>query len=427
MRDPLGFLQRTAETYGDVAQFKIGSLTIVLVNHPTLIGDVLVTSAAKFIRRLASPQLRAFLGDSLFTNPGGEPHRRQRRLVQPAFHRARLIGYSEVITQCSYTAATRWKHNEVRSIAAEMSALTLDAACRTLFSTDISHEAQNIRAALTEILRFDRWRFPGAQWLLRPSGPWGRKFTRAKEHLDNIVYGIIRERRVGEKKDTGDLLSMLLLTEDAEQPGEYLSDIEVRDQVLTLMFAGHETSSQALSWLWWLLATHPEVEAKLHQELADVLDGRPPTLTDIPRLPYLNCVIREVLRVRPPLWGMVRIATSDHILGGYTIAAGTQVLLAPWVTQHDPRFYDQPQRFMPERWTPEFQEGLPKFAYFPFGGGPRICIGENFAWMELALIVASLAQQWRFRITPKTRAVVKVRAILQSEGEIVLRFERRRA
>jgi cytochrome P450 len=243
--------------------------------------------------------------------------------------------------------------------------------------------------------------------------------------MDLIVYRLIQERRTN-KKDFGDLLSMLLLAEDADNPGQHLSDVEVRDEAMTLIFSGHETTSNALSWTWWLLAQNPEAEALLHDELATVLGNRLPTFADLPRLVYTDCLLRESMRLYPPVWAARRVAIVDHEIGGYQIDRNTQVLISQWVTHRDSRLFSEPDRFRPERWSPAFRESLPKFAYFPFGGGPRLCIGEGFAWMEVSLLIATLAQRWRFRLTSETNAVPQPGITLRPRGQLKLRLERRK-
>jgi cytochrome P450 len=242
--------------------------------------------------------------------------------------------------------------------------------------------------------------------------------------LDEAIYRPIRERRRS-GGDKGDLLSMLLLAEDADHPGERLSELEVRDQAMTIFFAGHETSAHALAWSWWLLASYPEVEEKMHAELRTVLSGRLPTIADVAQLPYLDCVLRESMRLYPPAWAIGRIAKVDHRLGDYHIPAGSTIIISQWVTHRDERHFPEAEKFCPERWTPAFRETLPRYAYFPFGGGPRTCIGEGFAWLELALVIGALAQRWRFRLTPETRALPQPRITLRPDQGILLKLERR--
>lgn len=424
MRDPLGVLQRLAREHGDVVQFTLGRRVVVLLNDPELIRDVLVTSSAKFEKGVAGPIVKMFLGDSLLTSQG-TAHHRQRRLVQPAFHRTRLASYGAITTEQTIRTAAAWRNGETRDMAEDMARLTLEVVGQTLFSCDIRSQSETVSHALSAfIANLGSMQIPGASWLLRLPLPFGYRVRTALKTLDSIVFELIRARRAS-GKDHGDLLSMLLMAEDADMLGGHFSDTEVRDQAMTLFLAGHETAAHALAWTWWLLAQNPDSEASLHRELAVVLGGRTPTLSDLPQLRYTESVVRESMRLYPPAWAAGRMTITTHELGSYRINPGTLVLVSQWVTHRDARYFPRPELFLPERWTPEFRESLPKYAYFPFGGGPRTCIGENFAWMELILIVAELAQRWKFRVVPQTRAVPQPRITLRPYGKLLLRFEQR--
>ncbi len=424
-RDPLAFLTRLARDHGDFTTLRFAGQNVVLINHPDLIHDVLVADAASYSKGVALRRARLFLGESLLTSEGAK-HRRQRRLVQPALHRQRLAGYADAISASAVRAVETWTPGTRRDVAADMAALTLDAVCRTLFSADVADSARTAGAALgTLIENFNRILLPFSDFALRLPLPASRRIRAARTTLDEIVFRLIRERRAG-GGDTGDLLSTLVFAEDADRPGERLSDEETRDQVMTLFLAGHETTANALAWTWSLLAENPAAECALHAELAAVLGGRAPTFADVPRLVFTEQVVRESLRLYPPAWIIGRRALIETELGGRSVAAGTTVLTSPWVTHRDARWFESPAAFCPWRWTPALRENLPKFSYLPFGGGPRGCIGESFAWMELILVVATLAQQWRFRPAPGTRPPApQPRITLRPTGGLPMLVERR--
>jgi cytochrome P450 len=288
---------------------------------------------------------------------------------------------------------------------------------RTLFSADVSSDADEIGAAMTQILGlFDTLLIPFSDWLQKLPLPSVRRFEKARDQLDAIVYGMIAERRKsgqgGRIVDAGDLLSMLLLAQD-EDDHTGMSDKQVHDEALTLLIAGHETTANALAWTWYLLSQNPEVEARMHAELDRVLADKPPAFDDVARLPYTTGVFAESLRLYPPAWAIGRRAIQDYEINGYTIPANSILLMSPWVVHRDARFWPDPERMDPTRWTPEEAEKRPKFAFFPFGGGARVCIGERFAWAEGVLVLATLAQRWKMRMVQghpvATHAVITLR------------------
>lgn len=425
MTDALGFLEKLRREHGNLVHFQLWRRPMVLINEPEIIRDVLVTNAAKFEKGVAGKFVRAFLGDSLLTSQG-DSHRRQRRLVQPAFHRGRIREYAQAMIDGSSRFAAPWRDGQTCDVAAEMAHLTLEVIGSTMFSSNVRDDTRAVGDALTTTMaQLGRLQNPLMAMLIGIL-PVGRKFQQAQDELNAIILRIIRERRA-DPRDTGDLLSMLMLAEDADHPGEHLSDQEVRDQAMTIFLAGHETVAHALAWTWWLLAQHPEVEARLHAELRTVLGGRPPTVEDVPKLAWLDQVIRESMRLYPPAWCVGRMTIADHELAGCRIERGTVVLFSQWITHRDGRFFADPAAFRPERWTPEFRESLPKYVYLPFGAGPRTCIGEGFAWMELALVMANLAREWRFSLLPETRAEPQPRITLRPKGELLLRLHRHSA
>jgi len=397
-RDPIAVLRRAAAEYGDVVRLPLSKHPVYLVNHPDLIKGVLVTHQKQFKKGRGLEQIKRLLGEGLLTSEG-EFHLRQRRLMQPAFHRQRVAAYAESMTFYAVQARERWQEGETRDMHAEMMRLTLSIVGKTLFGAEVEAEAAEIDGALGEVIGLFRLlQLPYSDLLERLPLPAVRRFRAARARLDATIYRLIaRHREVGE--DRGDLLSMLLAARD-EDDGGRMSDEQVRDEALTLFLAGHETTANAMTWTWHLLSQHPDVEARFHAEIDAALAGRTPAADDLPRLPYTRRVFSESLRCFPPAWVVGRRLLSDYDMGGYTLPARSIVLLCQSVTHQDPRFWPDPDRFDPDRWTPEAEAARPKFAFFPFGGGPRVCIGEQFAWMEGVLLLAALGQKWRLRLAP---------------------------
>ena len=400
-RDPIAFLMSAAREFGDVSHFKAGSQHYFLVNDPECIKDILVTHHTCFKKGRGLERAKGMLGNGLLTSEG-EFHHRQRRLAQPAFHRDRVARYAAIMVDyADRTQRERWHDGQTFDIAKEMMHLTLAIVGKTLFDTDTEAEAEQIRGALSESMkRFNRFMLPFAKFLDRLPLPGNRHYDRARDFLNSIVYRIIDERRRS-GQDRGDLLSMLLAAQDEEGDGSHMTDLQLRDEAITIFLAGHETTANALTWTWYLLSEHPEIEARLHHELDSVLAGRLPTADDFPRLRYTEMVIAESMRLYPPAWIMGRRALKDYSLASYIVPAGSSVIMSPYVMHHDARYFPDPFRFDPDRWTPEARASRPQFSYFPFGGGPRRCIGEGFAWMEAIMILATLAQTWSLRHIPE--------------------------
>lgn len=401
-RDPLGFLTKIARDYGDIAHFKLGAQDLFLFNHPDYVKDVLVTQAHKFHKGRGLEKARRLLGQGLLTSED-EFHLRQRRLAQPAFHRQRLASYARAMTEHALRLRERWQQvsGSARDIHQEMMRLTLAIAGKTLFDADVEGEAKEIGEAITAALvnLSNLFLLPFSDLLEKLPLPGRLRVKKARERLDSTIYRIIQARRAG-GEDRGDLLSMLLEAQDPEGDGGRMSDQQLRDECMTLFLAGHETTAVALTWTWYLLSQHPACEARLHAELDAVLRGRPPAAEDFSQLRYTEMVLAESMRLYPPAWVIGRRAVEPYAIEKYTVRPGDIVLVSPYVLHHDPRYYPDPSLFDPERWTPEARAARPKFAYFPFGAGPRQCMGEGFAWMEGLLVMATLAQQWRLRLVP---------------------------
>ena len=398
-RDPLAFLTRIAREYpGDVVRFRPGPRDSYLVKSPELIKEVLVTRQHDFSKSRGLEWAKLFLGEGLLTSEG-EFHTRQRRLAQPAFHRQRIGAYADDMVRRTVDARERWSSGQVLDVDGEMMRLTLAVVSSTLFGTDVAASADEVREDLAAIIGlFPRFSLPFFGLIQKLPIPSNARFNRAVARLDALVYGIIAQRQ-RDPGDRGDLLSMLLLARD-EEGGGRMNERQLRDEVITLLLAGHETTANALTWTWYLLSQNPEADARWREELRRVLGSREATADDLPALRYTEMVLAESMRLFPPAWGMGRRALRDLTLGGFTIRKGSVLALSPYIVHRDPRLWPDPLRFDPERFTAEAKAERPRFAYFPFGAGARSCIGEPFAWMEGVLLLATIGQRWRLRLLP---------------------------
>lgn len=398
--DRLNFLRKLKEDHGDVVRFQIATQAVWLMSDPEHIRDVLVVNQKKFMKGRGIQMMKQLLGEGLLTSEG-ETHLRQRRLVQPAFHRQRVATYATTMTEYAHKMRDAWASvpaGQAIEMSQEMMRLTLAIAGKTLFDAEVEEDASEVGQALTDLMAIaERIPNPLASVLALLPLPSNRRFAQARQRLDNIIYDIIRERRAS-NVDRGDFLSMLLMAQDEEGGTGGMTDQQVRDEALTIFLAGHETTATGLTWTWYLLSQNPAAEARLHAELDAALQGRLPTFEDLPKLRYAEMVFAEAMRLFPPVWVIGRRALTDHEIDGHKIKAGDLILMSQYLAHHDARWFPEPDKFIPERWTPELKEARPKFSYFPFGGGTRTCIGEAFAWMEATLVLATLAQQWKPRI-----------------------------
>ena len=394
--NPARFLMDMARQYGDIVYLQFRRRQIYLLNHPDFIKEVLVTQQSAFIKSQALQRARLVLGDGLLTSEG-ELHKRQRRLIQPAFHRQRLAAYGAVMVEAAAKMSSAWQPGETLDLHAEMMRLTMLIVARTLFGAQIEAQAQELGRSISDLVEASiLLNSPFADLIRKLPLPVNRRIQNATQRLDTLITAMIAERRGASGAE--DLLNLLLHTHDPENNGPAMSERQARDEALTLFLAGHETTANALTWTWYLLAGHPEVEACLQTELVHVLAGSRPTADDLERLPYTRMVFSEALRLYPPAWIIGRQAVEDVLIGGYCIPAGATVLMSQWVMHHDPRYYPNPWHFNPQRWSGAEQASRPRFAYFPFGGGGRLCIGEHFAWMEGILVLATLAQDWNIQL-----------------------------
>lgn len=402
--DPLKFVVDNARAHPAMSFVKVMGGGIYHVADAELIEAVLVTHNTRFIKdkQLKISGRRVF-GDGLLSSDG-DFWLRQRRLAQPAFHRQRIAAYADSTVASTQAALRTWQPGDVRDSHADMMHLTLDVVARTLFSATAPDALAEIGMCLDAIM--DRFNSRGLSALLE--NLTGRVFDKrlaaryawATERLDQIVDAIIAERR-RDGRDYGDLLSMFIDARDEDGTG--MSNQQLRDECKTMFLAGHETTALSLSWTFWLLSRHPEAKRALRDELARVLNGRAPTMADLPALTYTEQVVKESMRLMPPAWAIQREAIEDVELGGYLIPKGQDVLISQYATHRDARYFAHPERFQPERWTPEFARSLPKFAYFPFGGGPRLCIGMQFAMMEAVLMLATIYQRFDLELVSGQR------------------------
>ncbi len=422
-KNPTEFLTKLSKL-GDVSAFRVGKIPAYLINHPDLIRDLLVTNHSKFMKGRALQRAKGLLGEGLLTSEK-EFHLRQRRMIQPAFHRTRIAEYAKTMIEFSDKISGEWKDGDVRDIDKEMMRLTLWIVGKTLFSSNVEDDASQVGEAMTTIVSmFNFLLLPFSEVLERLPLPPIRRLKNARKTLDEVIYKIIDERRKS-GEDTGDLLSMLLLAQD-EETGGAMTDKQVRDECLTLFLAGHETTANALVWTFYLLSQNPESEAKFHAELAEVLGDKPLTPEDYPRLKYTEQILAESMRLFPPAWTVGRLATEAHQFNGFSIEPKSLVLASQYVMHHDARFWENAEDFQPERWEKlSIKEAGNKFIYFPFSKGVRNCVGESFAWMEGVLLLANLGRNWKLTLMPEQKVTTQAMITLRPKFGMKMRIEKR--
>jgi len=415
------YLASLSARYGPVAHWRMGRRHFFFLDDAALIEDALVTKARDYMKGRGIQRLKPLLGNGLLTSE--QPlHLRQRRMMQPAFHKDRIAGYGARMVALTQAHTARWHDGAEFAIDAEMTRLTLGIAAETLFSANVDAQASTVRDALRDVIEA----FPASMSMYGELLdhfaflPVTRRSRAARAKLDAVVYGIIEERRASDNA-YDDLLDMLLAARDDADGG--MDDVQVRDEAMTIFLAGHETTANALAWMWCLLAQHPDIEVRLAAEVSAVLGDREPTADDLPNLAYTRDVFAEAMRLYPPAWALGRRAVVDTTLGPWDVPAGSIVLASELVTHRSPRYWSEPDAFRPERWRTE-AAALPRFAYFPFGGGNRRCIGESFAWMEGVLVLATIAQNWRFYLTADVPAIQPL-VTLRPRTAIRVRTERR--
>ena len=398
-RDELDFLRFLVREYGDIVFVRVVNHPVFVLNHPRDIEEVLLTNYGNFVKSIFLRESQALFGNGLLTSDGST-WVRQRRLLQPSFHHERVAAYSRIMVGHAERMLATWRDGETRDLLPDMIQLTMEIIAEVLFGDDLASETAQASEALRVFFeqfdeRFGLYLIP--EWLPTPGNI---RYRRAIGRLDGLLEKVIRLRR-SSGHDSGDILSMLLRVQ--AEDGSRMNERQLRDEMMTLFFTGHETTALALSWTWYLLAQHPEVEARVYEEVDRVLGQRVPTHEDIPQLHLVDAVIKESLRLYPPAYGVVRQAVKDCQIGGYTVPAGTTLAMFPWMVHRDPRYFDRPEEFLPDRWSDGLAKRLPKCAYFPFSVGPRVCIGNTFALTELALLIPVIVRKFQFQLAPGYR------------------------
>jgi cytochrome P450 len=422
LRDPLKFLDQS-QRLGPFVDVEFPMVRALMLTEPEHIEEVLVTKAKFFSKDMFAQQLKRLLGEGLLTSEG-DFWLRQRRLAQPAFHRERIAGYGRTMVECAEAEVNRWRDGEERDVHEDMMRVTLEIVGKTLFGANVASRARDIADALDAVMTHysDPVALGVPHWDKLPT-PGNKRFRDGIAMIDSIIRDLIAAHRANRAGDGSDLLAMLLAARDEDGSG--MSDQQLRDEVITLVLAGHETTAIALSWTWMLLSQHPEATRKLEDELDRVVGERAPTLADLPKLEYTDRVIRESMRLYPPAWSIGREALADVTIGGMPIKKGEQLWMNQWSVHRDARFYPEPNRFDPERWTPEMQKKLPRYAYFPFGGGPRLCIGHAFAQMEAVLLLATFARAYRLTLVPGHKIEPLTAVTLRPKHGIRVRLQKR--
>ena len=455
IHDPIKTLSTISQKYGDISYFTLGPKQhVYLINNPDYVEKVLIYDHRNFKKGKRLQVAKNLLGEGLVTSEG-DFHNRQRRLIQPIFHPRQIMSYANIMTDYAIRFRDRWKNEDIVDVSQEMMELTLGIICKSVLNYDVESEAKQVGKALTTTRNYSRrLQSPIGHVLDKiPILPAPKGAREAIKELDSMVYGLISDRRRNQQEGSDnkrfdDLLSRLLEAQDSNLAGpasldsaqsssnSKMSDKQVRDEVMTIFIAGHETTANALTWTFYLLSQYPSVEKKLHDEIDSVLGAidrknghtvtNIPTADDVPKLQYTEKVLRESMRLYPPVWTMGRYVENDYQVGEYTIPAGSSILMSQYVMHHDPRYYEEPEQFNPDRWTAKFKTDLPRFSYFPFGGGIRGCIGEPFAWMEGILIIATIAQKWTMRLVPGQRIKLDPAITLRPKHGIKMKLIRRK-
>ncbi|MBP7280719.1 MAG: cytochrome P450 [Leptospiraceae bacterium] len=425
-KNPPEYILKIVKEYGNISAINLAGFLCVIVNEPEIIKDIMMTNQKQFVKAHAFRILQKLLGQGLLTSEG-EFHKRQKRLAQPSFFKTRIHSYAPSMVDYTNKLQQNWKEGETIDIHEEMTSVTLGIVAKTLFNAEVgTEEAREIGDALTKALGiFDEvLASPFADILLKiPFLPVTLRFKSALKKLDKVIYRTIDEHRKS-GKDQGDFLSMLMLAKDEEGTGT-MTDKQLRDEAITIFLAGHETTANALSWTLYLLAKNPDKKEKLLAEIDSVLGEKSPTAEDVPKLEYALMVFSEALRMYPPVWWTGRENLSEYKIGDYSFKKGTIFVISQYAMHHDTRFYPDPYNFRPERWLPEESESKPKFAFFPFGAGIRICIGNQFAEQEAILVLASLFQKWDFH-TEEKKEVLSTMLTLRPKDGMKMRLMKRK-
>ena len=458
IRNPIVMLMKIAYTYGEISHFKFGRQHVYLLNNPQYIENILINDYKNFIKSRGLQVSRRILGEGLVTSEG-EYHDKQRRIIQPAFHPSRIKSYGDTMVSCAERMSETWQDGKIIDIHGEMMHITSAIIAKSVLGSDIvgveSDKVNN--ALLTSMEYLNRIQMPFGELIEKiPILPINKDFRSAKNALDSIVYRMIKEHRDTRAKkkskennydpDNGmnshhdyDLLQTLIEAQDPEAEIKQMSDVQLRDEVMTIFLAGHETTANALTWTFYLLSQHPDVERRLYEELCFVLDNYNdhanqsgdcavglPTIKDVSKLEYTEKILRESMRLYPPAWTIGRQALTDYVIDKYVIPHGSIILMSQYVMHHNPKYFPNPEVFDPDRWTKEFKSSLPRFSYFPFGGGIRGCVGEPFAWIEAILVVATIYRKWKMHHDPAHKVELKPLITLRPKYGMRMRVERRK-
>lgn len=420
-RDPLGYLASAVRKYGDIVYLEIAHRRDFLLNNPDYVRAILLDQDG--MRRSVPRPLQRVMGRGLITSRGNI-HKRQRALLQPVFQKHRIAALGEMMSLQIARWSERWKEDATVEMMDEMTRLSISIAGKTLFDVDLESEETEVRDALVAVFAATRFNnlLLVSKALERLPLPTNRRFRAAAQRLDKFIYEMIAKRHAG-SADKPDLLSVLVRM--SEKSPNKMTDRKVRDQIVTFFLAGHETIASALMWTWYLLAANPVVAEKLYSELVKVLSGRLPLVSDLENLSYTRMVFAESMRLYPPVWIIGRHALCDVNVNGYVIPKGAYVHVSPFLMHRDSRYFPDPERFDPERWTPEAIAARPRFSYFPFGGGSSQCIGEGMAWTQALLTIGTLASRWRMRLATGHRIELEPQVTLRSRYGMPMTLERR--
>lgn len=418
--NPIILFEHLAETFGGIAQYRLGRAHFVLINEPDFVREILVQQPQNFIKERTQRRMKILLGEGLITSDG-ETHKRQRRIAAPAFHRQRVQDCGAMMVDRAAALRLNWRPDQPFDIASAMMELSLQVVARTLFNADVTEEVLQISRQVNTVMELYNFliALPYAEAYLNLPIPGLVRFRRARALLDSVVHRMIASHRA-DGVDRGDLLSMLISSRDEEADRSRMTDEQLRDEVLTIFLAGYETVANALTWTWYLLSQNPDAEAAFHAEIDQVLGGRLPTVEDVPRLRYTERVFAESMRLYPPAWAMGRESITDVEIGPYRFPRGVSFFFSQYIIQRSARFFPDPLRFDPDRFLPEQKANRPRFSYFPFGAGSRQCIGEAFAWMEGVLLLSTIAQQWRFQLIPGQTVEVQPKITLRPRHPILV-------
>ena len=425
--EPIPLFEHLHNTFGRIAHYRFMGTTIVFVNDPDFISEILVTQVGSFVRERTLKRMKVLLGEGLITSD--DPiHMQQRRIVAPAFHRQRIAGYADQIVASAQESAERWTAGVPVDINDEMMQLSLHIVARTLFDSEVTADVLAVRDEVNTIMGLYNFlvAFPRLESVLHLPIPGIVKFRRSRAKLDAVVASLIAKRRSlsqAELEQRGDLLSMLMAARDEDGSGKGMTDTQVRDELLTIFLAGYETVANALTWTWYLLSQNPEVADRMYAEVAEVLGATTATVDSYSRLKYTEMVFAESMRLYPPAWAMGRQSTCAIELGPYRFPPDTHFFFSQYVMHRSAEFWPDPLAFRPERHTAEAKAERPRFVYFPFGGGRRQCIGEGFAWMEGVLSLATIAQRWRLNFLPTYPVIPQAKITLRPKFPMMMRPE----